>query len=309
MNAPAFVHDFLELGANITAKTFTGATPLHVAAAHGSTRAAAILASAVPKTELRRGDGRWRSAWLDRMGQSPEDVALVGAAANVNLCVAMLKVLQPSNLSSASPSARQESVRLRKSRCAEAIRERRAHNSARSMAELPLEDASWDEAASRCPARSDDSSDKFFASFASADESHSMRDVHATVSAGASSSCDLKILDASEVTSFSLARDVTSIGAPVLIRGDDRHTLSCLSTGKPILTRSSLCAGGGVPDEWRVPWAREALISRLGHITVPCVPTLATCPQHHTVVTWRCCSRVGVLVVLSIIPMPRLLLR
>ena len=182
------------LGAVLTARTFTGATALHIAAAHGAVASAGAL---VNLTDLGFKDWTGKSAdysaryWEDEYGRTPLEVGLFATGADVSKCAALRKALQGAKLL--------ESLKARKASCAAAIAARRQNGTKSLAIGKDVVDSSWDAA---CPHEDDRSR-------SNATTGHPLE--------GA-----VEILDATNLSTHELARRYLSVGAPVLVRNADR---------------------------------------------------------------------------------------
>ena len=190
LGAEMLVEELLQLGADPGVRNFIGATPLHVAVAHGSVGAASSLAAALTSLD------NWTSVWTDDHGRSPADIAMLAAGASEAKCAAMLRTLQVAEKQVGVNVS--HGAKARKTRCTAAI-------AARRHSRPPLGgivDPSWDEA---CPVEAAPSPDE-------PGEATSLR---------SDDSCGIELVEASGLTTFELAHKYVALGAPVLIRGGD----------------------------------------------------------------------------------------
>ena len=194
LGVPLLIEELVELGAVLTARTFTGATALHIAAAHGAVASAGAL---VNLTDLGFNDWTGKSAdysaryWEDEYGRTPLEVGLFATGADVSKCAALRKALQGAKLL--------ESLKARKASCAAAIAARRQNGTKSLAIGKDVVDSSWDAA---CPHEDDRSR-------SNATTGHPLE--------GA-----VEILDATNLSTHELARRYLSVGAPVLVRNADR---------------------------------------------------------------------------------------
>ena len=257
--APQLVRSLLEMRADPAARTLTWLTPLHIAASHGSVDAAAVLVGALPSgaREPTGGEGgrgwSWAAGWLDIRSRSPEAVALSASGAEDTLCMRMLKVIQRGP---GEQSTRADSAKLRKRKCQNERRLARA--AAVGISPTRIDDRTWQQrSGSRCTPEAGAppplSSDSRAVGASSSAPSHPPSSPQASSAAYGvwgpaqldESHCDLRVLDASQITTQELVQQYLASGTPVLVRG------------------------GRLPKRWRANWTRDELMARLGGVALP----------------------------------------
>eukprot|EP00900_Chrysochromulina_parva_P018725 jgi/Chrpa1/26854/Chrysochromulina_OHIO_Genome00001673-RA len=287
LGAPLLVHSLISMHANTHAHTITGLTPLHIAATHGSTEVAALLADALPPnartaayastTGEQSADEslQWQPEWLDMLGRSPEDLA-IGASGRIPQCMRLLLVIQKGaskNATNSSSEGGVQRVSMRKRRCAE---QRRSARSSSEVKPTDMHDRSWEVLKAGCTG---DAAVEEAAEAAGAEESaEAVGAAEAAEAAGAMAGMTgaarkavrieveiaLGVAEkaASEEEAEANLCDVEVVDA----RSIDTQTLvqRYLSVGTPVLVR-----GSALPPEWADEWARDVLSARLGDVALP----------------------------------------
>ena len=278
LGAPLLVHSLISLHANTHARTITGLTPLHVAATHGSTDVAALLADALPPnahtaaayastTGEQSADEslQWQPEWLDILGRSPEDLA-IGASGSIPQCMRLLLVIQKGASKNATSSSNEwgvQRVSMRKRRCAEQRKRARARSEVKTTV---MHDRSWEVLKAGCigDAAVEEAAGaeevvgavgamagiegvarkavrievEIETAFGAAEKAALEEEAEANL-------CDVEVVDARSVDTQTLVQRYLSVGTPVLVRGS------------------------ALPPEWTDEWTRDVLSARLGDVALP----------------------------------------